>query len=395
MKVAKYLALIMLLFVLTTGCKKDKAEEEDTGGGGGGLTQVDIPKVDDPLSSFMAKYSIPGASLAVTKNGKLVYRKGFGLADKESGEKVTVDHRFRLASVSKTYTAAAILQLVEAGKFSLSDKVFGTGGLLGTTYGTPPYSANLSNITVSHLLKNTSGGWGGSSGGDPIDQNPQMDNAAFFNWVIKNKPVQYAPGTRYDYSNMNFFIAGRIIEKFSGKPYATYIKDMAKEFGDTNIDVAGPALADRKSNEVKYYGNSADAPYVYIIALKRRDADGGLMTTATGLLRFVTAIDGFTTRPDILNATSLKAMTTGSGPAPLSDAYGLGIGLWPANNMVFNYGSLPGTRTGFMRSTNGKCVALLLNSRQDTNANFVYDLQDVMVNIVNDNSIAWQDLNQF
>lgn len=158
MKVSKLLTLFMVLFVLTTGCKKNKTEEDTGGGGSGGTNQVDIAKVDDALSNFMTKYSIPGASLAVSKNGKLVYRKGFGLADKEAGEKVTVDHRFRLASVSKTYTATAILKLVEAGKFKLEDKVFGQGGLLGTKYGTLPYSSNLSNITVSHLLHNTSGG---------------------------------------------------------------------------------------------------------------------------------------------------------------------------------------------------------------------------------------------
>lgn len=133
-----------------------------------------------------------------------------------------------------------------------------------------------------------------------------MNNEDFLNWVLNNKPVKYAPGTRYDYSNMNFFVAGRIIEKFSGKPYATYIKEMVKAVGDKNIDVAGPALADRKPREVKYYGNSSDAQWIYVIALKRRDADGGLMTTATDLLRFVTAIDGSNTRPDILNATVLK-----------------------------------------------------------------------------------------
>lgn len=393
MKVSNLLSLFMILFVLTAGCKKNKTEEDGGGGSTGGAKQVDIAKVDDAVNSFMTKYSIPGASLAVTKNGKLVYRKGFGLADKEAGEKVTVDHRFRLASISKTYTSAAILKLVEAGKFSLDDKVFGQGGLLGTKYGSLPYSSNLSNITVSHLLKNTTGGWGGSSGGDPIDQYPQMNNDDFMDWVLKNRPVKYAPGTRYDYSNMGFFIAGRIIEKFSGKPYATYIKDMAKTFGDNNTDVAGPALADRKSKEVKYYGNTSDAPYIYVIALKRRDADGGLMTSATDLLRFITAIDGSNTRPDILNATSLKAMATGSGNAPLSNAYGLGIGLW--GDILYNYGSLPGTRTGFMRSTNGKCIALLLNLRQDSNPSFVNDMQDVMVNIINDAGISWQDLDQF
>ena len=146
---------------------------------------------------------------------------------------------------------------------------------------------------------------------------------------------------------------------------------------------------------MKYYGNSSDAPYIYTIALKRRDADGGLMTTPTDLLRFITSIDGVSTRPDILNAASLKAMTTGSGAAPLSDAYGLGIGLWPAMNILYNYGSLPGTRTGFMRSTNGKCIALLLNTRQDSNPSFVIDMQNLMVNILNDSGISWQDLDQF
>ena len=88
------------------------------------------------------------------------------------------------------------------------------------------------------------------------------------------------------------------------------------------------------------------------------------MTTATDLLRFITAIDGSGTRPDILNQSSLQAMGTGSGAAPLSNSYGLGIGLW--GDILFNYGSLPGTRTGFMQSKNGKCIALLLNSRQDS-----------------------------
>ena len=125
MKIIKHAALIMILFVLAIGCKKNNTEEPAGGGGAGGITQVPIAKVDNAVTEFMTKYSITGASLAVTKNGKLVYRSGYGYADKESGEKVNINHRFRLASVSKTYTAAAILKLVEAGKFSLEDKVFG------------------------------------------------------------------------------------------------------------------------------------------------------------------------------------------------------------------------------------------------------------------------------
>lgn len=356
-------------------------------------SQVDIATVDQQVETFMSTYNVPGATLAVTKNGKLVYIKGFGFADKEANEKVITDHRFRLASVSKTYTGVAIMKLVQEGKLSLEDKVFGTGAILGTQYGTAPYSANLSNITVKNLLHNTSGGWGASSGGDPIDQNPEMTNDAFLSWVINNKPVMSAPGTKFDYSNMGFFILGRIIEKVSGKSYSDYIKqDIAKAINDNTTDTAGAKLTDRKTNEVKYYGQDTDVPYVYTIALKRRDADGGLMTTATDLLRLVTAIDGSSTRPDILNAASLTALTTGSGPAPLSPSYGLGIGLW--NEKWYNYGSLPGTRTGFMRSTNGNCIALLLNSRQENNT-FIYAMQDLMVSIIDNTSVSWQDIDQF
>lgn len=86
-------------------------------------------------------------------------------------------------------------------------------------------------------------------------------------------------------------------------------------------------------------------------------------------------------------------MTTGSGAAPLNNGYGLGIGL--SGELYYNYGSLPGTRTAFMRSTNGKAIALLLNCRQDSNPAFANDMQDVIINIINDNGISWQDLDQF
>jgi len=392
--------ILHLLFgvLLLSACKKDN----DTAGPNPpnppnpvppSVTQADIATIDAQVQTFLSTYNVAGASLAVSKNGKLVYRKGYGFADKETSEKVTADNRFRLASISKTYTGVAIMKLVQEGKLSLNDKVFGTGAILGTQYGIAPYSANLSNITVKNLLHNAGGGWGGSSGGDPIDQNPAMDNNAFLNWVIINKPVAYAPGTRYDYSNMGFFILGRIIEKVSGKTYSDYIKqDIASVINDRATDTAGAKLTDRKSNEVKYYGQGTDAPYVYIIALKRRDADGGLMTTASDLLRLVTAIDGSATRPDILNATSLASLTTGSGPAPLNPGYGLGIGLW--GEKWYNYGSLPGTRTGFMRSSNGNCIALLLNSRQENNT-FITAMQDLMVSIIDNAATPWQNIDQF
>ncbi len=359
-------------------------------------TQTDITAVNSKITTFMSTYNIPGASLAVTKNGKLVYIKGYGKANITTGELVTPAHRFRLASVSKTFTGVAILKLVQDGKLSLDAKVFGAGGVLASDYGTAPYNTNLLNITVRHLLQNVSGSWGAATGGDVIDQNPAYSYKQFFDWVINTRPNPNAPGTVYDYSNVNFVLAGRIIEKISGKTYINYIKeDIMPLVGGTQTDMAGKTEAEKKTNEVTYYGQGNDAPYVYNIAFPRRDADGGIMTTATDLIRLVNGIDGAATRPDILNSTNLTALTT---PSSVYSGYACGIGIWSAENVWFNYGSLPGTRTAFMRNANGMCAVLLLNSRIDPTTNetpFVYAMQDLVLDITKNSTYSWQDIDQF
>ena len=288
------------------------------------------------------------------------------------------------------------MKLVQEGKLNLDGKVFGTGSVLGTDFGTAPYNANLSSITVRHLLQNVSGSWGSATGGDVIDQNPSYSYKQLFDWIINTRPNPKVPGTVYDYSNVNFVIAGRIIEKVSGKSYINYIKeDVMAPIGGTRTDMSGKTEAERKVNEVRYYGQGNDANFVYNIAFPRRDADGGLMTTASDLLRFVNAFDGFTTRPDILNAGSITSLTT---PSAAYSGYACGIGIWSAENVWFNYGSLPGTRTGFMRHNNGMCVALLLNSRVDPVIGenpFVYAMQDVLLDLVKNTSYTWQDIDQF
>jgi len=358
--------------------------------------QADITVIDNKVTAFMSKYSIPGASMAVSKNGKLVYIKGYGVADKSTGEKVTPVHKFRIASVSKSYTGASIIKLAQDGKLSLDEKVFGVNGILGTQYGTVPYNQNLSSMTVRHLLNNTSGSWGGATGGDVIDYEPSYDTKQFLDWVLNTRPNPTAPGTLYDYSNVGFWIAGRVIEKVSGKSFINYVKeDLLKSIGATQTDIAGKLLNDRKSNEVKYYGQGTDSQYVYNIAFPRRDSDGGLIATSSDLLRFVNAVDGLPTRPDILNSSSINDFTAAPSFNP---QYACGIGIWKEENIWYNYGSLPGTRSGFMRHDNGMCVALILNSRVDPAINdlpFIYGMQDLMLDIVKNATDPWQNIDQF
>lgn len=392
MKITFLTSSLLILFALTS-CNKSTDEAPNPTAPSG---QADITAIDNNVNTFMTEYNIPGASLSVSKNGKLVYTKGYGVADKSTGEKVTPTHRFRLASVSKTYTGAAINKLVQDGNFSLDDKVFGESGILGTEYGTPPYNENVSNMTVRNLLNHTSGSWGGATGTDVIDYNPTYNTKQFLDWVLNTRTNPKAPGTFYDYSNVGYWIAGRIVEKVSGKSYVKYVQeDLLAGTGATQTDVAGKTQSDKKANEVSYYGQGNDAQYVYSIAFPRRDSDGGLIASSTDLLRFITAVDGFPSRPDVLNSAAISEFTTAPSFNP---SYACGIGIWDAENIWFNYGSLPGTRSGFMRGDNGMCVAFILNSRADPSSDdlpFVYAMQDLMLDMVKNSSYSWQDIDQF
>lgn len=362
-------------------------------------TQRDIIAVDNAIQNFMTTYNIPGGALAVTRNGKLVYSKGYGVADKTTNEAVTPEHRFRLASLSKTFTGVAILKLVQDGRLGLDDKVFGAGGALGSDFGTGPYNANLSAITVRQLLQNTSGSWGANSGGDVIGSNQSYTNKQFADWVINTRPNPNVPGTTYDYSNVGFFLAGRVIEKASGKSYTNYIREnLMAPLGITQTDIAGRNAADRKAKEVAYYGQGALVNAAYTVNFPRRDADGGLISNAPDLLKFITAFDGFNTRPDILNSTSITALTT----TPTFSTYACGLARWDAKGIWFNYGALPGTRTGFMRANNGLCVVTLFNSCVDYSASnaaaysaFGQAHQALLLDLIENSSYPWQDIDQF
>src|SRR5204863_5431737 len=95
---------------------------------------------DSLVVQFMIRYHIPGMSIAIEKNGKLLYAKGYGYADKAKKQEVTTESLFRVGDISSTITSMAIMKLIEAGKLSMTSKAFGDSGVLKNDYGTPPYS---------------------------------------------------------------------------------------------------------------------------------------------------------------------------------------------------------------------------------------------------------------
>ena len=144
-----------------------------------GIEVTELIAMSKVVQDFMIQYDVPGMSIAIAKDDRLVYAKGFGIADKSPQENVTVHSRFRIASVSKPITSVTLFKLMEQGKLHLSDKVFGVNGILGTAYGTQPYKQYVEDITIEHLLTHTCGGWQNDAN-DPMFLNPTLNHSNTF-----------------------------------------------------------------------------------------------------------------------------------------------------------------------------------------------------------------------
>ncbi|RYY30958.1 MAG: class A beta-lactamase-related serine hydrolase [Chitinophagaceae bacterium] len=383
----KYFSFIPMLLIILISCSKSDspAEPSTPEPPGGPQNQKDIAAVDRAVESMMNTYAIPGVSVAITKDGKLVYAKSYGKMSNGDNTPVTNASLYRIASISKPITGVGIMKLMEANKLTLDTKVFGASGLLGSDY--PAAPAALNDITVRHLLHHTVGAWGNDAK-DPMFKQPNYDHKQLIKWTLENYPATTGRGT-YSYSNFGYCLLGRIIEKLSGKSYEAFTKEQVlAPCGITNMQIGGSTLAERKPGEVIYNAQSGQNAYLYNVP--RMDAHGGWIASATDLARFMVKVDGFPSKPDILKPATITAMVTRSVP---SSNYASG---WSVNNANhwWHTGALPGTATEIIRSNGGFTWVVLCNSRS-TNANFNNALDGLLWPVILDSKTAWQDIDQF
>ncbi|MFF2131586.1 serine hydrolase [Streptomyces olivochromogenes] len=323
------------------------------------------PVISNLVTKFMRDFAAPGLSMAVAKDGRLAWSAAFGLADKESGTRVTTSSQFRIASVSKPITSAAIMKLTAENRVRLQDFVFGASGQLEELV---PSDARAKGIAVEHLLEHSCGGWPRlGDGGDPMFLNYAMSQSELIAWVLANRGLDTDPGTKFAYSNFGYCLLGRIIEKASGQTYQDYVRqNILLPCGIDSMFIAGDTQLDRRPEEVVYYDQNGADPYS--IRVSRLDANGGWLATPTDLVRFAVRMDGFPTPPDILPADWLTWMTT---PSKVEGANGYAKG-WDttADGAYLHDGDLPGTAAVVARAKDGYCWAALVNTRDiDTDSN--------------------------
>jgi D-alanyl-D-alanine carboxypeptidase len=334
-----------------------------------GYLPKNITAVDSIVNAFMQKYHVPGLSFTIAQNDSIKLQRTYGYADTAKKQLVQARSRFRIASVSKPFTATAIMQLVEQGKIGLQDKVFGKGAILGTVYGSQPYGKWVTDITIEHLLEHLGGGWGNSDT-DPMFMHPKMNQAQLISWTLENQPLLHQPGTYFEYSNFGYCLLGRVIEKISGLNYEGYVKKyLLKPSGISTMEIGGNTLIERKKDEVYYYDKEENP---YAMDQRRMDSHGGWIATPTDLVKFLIRVDKFPQKADILEQSTLNEMFT--APA-VSKYYAKGWAVNPSDNYWHN-GSLPGEQAIAARISNGFCWAVIVNTRAA--GNFGADLDGLM-----------------
>jgi len=257
-----------------------------------------------------------GAAVLVAQKDQILYHKAIGMANLELDVPLRTDHVFRIGSVTKQFTGAAILQLAEQGKLSLQDDL---------TKFLPDYPTKGKKITVEHLLTHTSGikSYTGMKEWDAQlhrkDFTP-TELIAFF----KDQPMDFAPDAKWEYNNSGYILLGYIIEKVSGKTYGEYITDnffkplgmKNSYYGDTEPLIKNRASGYSRNEETGTFVNAA------FLSMTQPYAAGSLLSTVEDLFIWTRALhSGKVLKPESFQ----KAITPYILPDGTNTHYGCGL----------------------------------------------------------------------
>ena len=288
----------------------------------------DTSRIDQIVQSYVSAKTFMGTVL-VARNNEVLFSKGYGMANLEWDIPNAPSTKFRLGSVTKQFTAASILLLEERGKLKVEDPV--------KKY-MPGAPAAWEKITIFHLLTHTSGiasftGFADYKQTEPFETTPEKLVARF-----RDKPLEFAPGEKWNYSNSGYVLLGYLIEKISGQKYATFVQEnIFTPLGmkDSGYDSNSTIILHRASG----YTPSKDGPInAGFIHMSIPFSAGSLYSTTEDLLRWERGLFG----GKVLSAASLEKMTT---PFKQDYAFGLGVHTTSGHKVIDHGGGIEGFNT--------------------------------------------------
>ena len=308
--------------------------------------------LDKYVQAQMDAKGFNGTVLVMQKN-KVLLKKAYGLADREWNIANTTDTKFRIGSITKQFTAACILQLIEQGKLSLDDRLskFIPGFPKGDS------------VTIHMLLNHTSG---------IADYTELSDfgKVGTLTWstdsmilFFRNRPYNYSPGTKFKYTNSGFFLLGYIIEKVSGQSYENYLrKNILDKLGmmNTGVDRLDTILPLRAKGYSKVKDKYVNADF---ISLAWPFSAGVLYSTVDDMYKWDRALYG----TSVISASSKQKMFT---PGKSNYGYGIIIDSFENHLRTRHNGGIPGFLTHISRYINDDVCVIVL-SNDDFNADGV------------------------
>ncbi|WP_035375081.1 serine hydrolase [Pseudoduganella violaceinigra] len=314
---------------------------------------ADLSAAIDATVRPMFNTGTPGASVIVLKNGQTVFRQAYGMADLDKKQAATPDMAFRLGSITKQFTATAILMLAEQGKLKTSDDI--------RKY-LPGFPDKGKTITIEHLLTHTSGI---PSFTGQLHYQANMAKDMTVDGMIatfQDLPLEFTPGERFAYNNSGYFLLGAIIEKVSGMPYADFVA--ARIFTPLHMrHTAYEGHQRGKVAQVQGYSHT-DGKFAPATPLSMTQpyAAGALVSTVDDLARWEHAIAAHKL---ISQASWKQAFTPYTLAGGKSTGYGYGweIGTLQGSPTIAHGGGINGFAThGVRLPAEGVYVAVLTNS---------------------------------
>jgi CubicO group peptidase (beta-lactamase class C family) len=283
-----------------------------------------VSRIDDLAASVLETGSVAGMSIGVQRGGDVLVTKGYGFADIENDVPATAETVYRIGSVTKQFTAAAVMQLVESGAIDLDDPM--------TVY-LPDYPMQGHVVTIRHLLTHTSGikSYTGLEEWQPTMRLDLTDEELVA--LFSDEPFDFAPGERYLYNNSAFYLLGMVVARVSGESYRDYLLTHIFE----PLGLTSSSYCDERTiipNRAEGYESvRGELLNAWPLSMNHPGAAGALCSTVGDLLDWTRALRA----GQVVSAESYERMTT---PATLNDGAATGYGFGLALGQLVGHASV-------------------------------------------------------
>ncbi|MGH7577533.1 MAG: serine hydrolase domain-containing protein [Longimicrobiales bacterium] len=287
-----------------------------------------IAAVADSIAAEVLKAPVAGVAIGVARGDDVVFSKAYGLSDVAADAPLTLDDDHQIGSLTKQFTAAAVMQLVEQGRIALDDPI---------QKHLPDFDTQGHTVTIHHLLNHTSGirSYTAIYGMNPVPRETVLD-------TIQKHAYDFTPGERFLYNNSGYYLLGPILEAVTGMPYAGYLRGQI--FEPLGMESTSYCGYEGREVPVGYAPGDNGLTTAVLSDMEFPGAAGGLCSTVSDLLAWQRAL----VTGEVASASSYERMTT---PASLESGetmtygYGLGMGELEGERRIAHGGGIPGYNT--------------------------------------------------